>query len=132
MQWNTHYSKLRLSHDSAGRAFICFYLNGHRYRFSHGKCLGCTIKLNSLHGEAKHQASLELLGRFKAALDEGWTPGSIEQNKTYYESLMEFIPSPSLSLGYQKELAKTANQFIGFLKAQELTLNFRTQQKDCP
>ena len=121
MQWNTHYSKLRLSHDSAGRAFICFYLNGKRYRFSHGNCIDCNIKPNRLSGEAKHRASIELLSRFKAALDQGWTPKSIEQNKTCFESLMKFSPSPSLSLGYQKELAKTASQFIGFLKAQELT-----------
>ena len=31
---------------------------------------------------------------------------SIEQNKTCFESLMEFKPSPSLSLGYQKELSQ--------------------------
>ena len=121
MHWSTNYSNLKLHRNSRGRYIISFYIDGRRFRFSHGKCLGCTIKPNSLSGEAKDRASIELLSRFKAALDEGWTPLSIEQNKTCYESLMEFTPSPSLSLGYQKELAKTANQFSGFLKAQELT-----------
>ena len=121
MHWSTNYSNLKLHRNSRGRYIISFYIDGRRFRFSHGKCLGCTIKPNSLSGEAKDRASIELLSRFKATLDKGWTPESIEQNKTCYESLMEFTPSPSLSLGYQKELAKTANQFIGFLKAQELT-----------
>ena len=116
MQWNTHYSKLRLSHDSAGRAFICFYLNGHRYRFSHGKCLGYNIKPNSLYGEAKHQASLELLGRFKKALDEGWSPNNMTPT-SLYESLMEYKPSPSLSTTYQKALRKTTRDFIRHLES---------------
>ena len=116
MQWTTHYSRLRLSHDSAGRVFICFYLNGLRYRFSHGKCLGCNIKPNSLYGEAKHQASLELLGRFKKALDEGWSP-NITTPTSLYESLMEYKPSPSLSTTYQKALRKTTRDFIRYLES---------------
>ena len=121
MHWSTNYSNLKLHRNSRGRYIISFYIDGRRFRYSHGKCLGCTIKPNSLSGEAKDRASIVLLSRFKAALDKGWTPESIEQNKTCFESLMEFTPSPSLSLGYQKELAKTANQFISFLKAQQLT-----------
>ena len=75
MQWTTHYSNLKLNQNSKGRHFISFYINGKRYRFSNAKCLGCDIKPNSLYGEAKHQASLELLTRFKKALDEGWITG---------------------------------------------------------
>ena len=120
MQWNTHYSKLRLSHDSAGRAFICFYLNGHRYRFSHGKCLGCNIKPNSLYGEAKHQASLELLTRFKKALDEGWIPDNQNSQLSLYESLMVYAPSRTLSDTYQKELRKTARDFARYFEGQGL------------
>ena len=87
MQWSTHYSNLKLHKNSRGRYIISFYIDGRRYRFSHGKCLGCTIKPNTLYGEAKHQASLELLGRFKKALDEGWSPNSPTGSNPPFEQL---------------------------------------------
>ena len=115
MQWSTHYSNLKLNKNSRGRYFISFYINGHRYRFSHGKCLGCTIKPNSLYGEAKHQASLELLSRFKKALDEGWSPNNTTPTRLY-ESLMEYKPSQALSTTYQKALRKTTRDFTRYLE----------------
>ena len=120
MQWTTHYSRLRLSHDSAGRVFVCFYHHGQRYRFSNAKCLGCDIKPNSLYGEAKHQASLELLTRFKKAFDEGWIPDNQNSQLTLFESLMVYAPSRTLSDIYQKELRKTAQDFARYLEGQGL------------
>ena len=126
MQWTTHYSKLRLSHDSAGRVFVCFYHHGQRYRFSNAKCLGWDIKPNSLYGEAKHQAALELLTRFKKALDEGWIPDNQNFQLSLHESLMVYAPSPTLSDIYQKELRKTVKDFARYLEEQglqELTMD---------
>ena len=120
MQRTAHYSRLRLSHDSAGRVFVCFYHHGQRYRFSNAKCLGCDIKPNSLYGEAKHQASLELLTRFKKALDEGWIPDNQNSQLSLYESLMVYAPSRTLSDIYQKELRKTARDFARYLEGQGL------------
>ena len=73
-------------------------------------------KPNSLNGEAKHQASLELLGRFKKALDEGWSP-NITTPKSLYESLVEYKPSQALSTTYQKALRKTTRDFIRYLES---------------
>ena len=120
MQWSTHYSNLKLNKNSRGRYFISFYINGHRYRFSHGKCLGCNIKPNSLYREAKHQASLELLSRFKMAVDEGWSPNNKTTPSSLYESLMEYNPAQTLSSTYQKALRKTARDFIRYLDNQGL------------
>ena len=112
MQWTTHYSNLKRSEP---RHFISFYINGKRYRFSNAKCLGCDIKPNSLYGEAKHQASLELLTRFKKALDEGWIPDNQNSQLSLYESLMVYAPSRTLSDIYQKELGKTAQRLCPVL-----------------
>lgn len=120
MQWTTHYSNLKLNQNSKGRHFISFYINGKRYRFSNAKCLGCDIKPNSLYGEAKHQASLELLTRFKKALDEGWIPDNQNFQLSLYESLMVYAPSRTLSDIYQKELGKTAQDFARYLEGQGL------------
>ena len=93
MQWTTHYSGADLAMTVQGSRIHLFYHHGQRYRFSNTKCLGCDIKPNSLYGEAKHQASLELLTRFKKALDEGWIPDNQNSQLTLFESLMEYAPS---------------------------------------
>ena len=115
MTYAHHYSKLRLTTDERGRYYVQFYLGGKRYRYAHGNVIGVSIKPNQIEGPRREMMALDLLTAFKSELDRGWDPSVAVQKKTIGEALSAFVPSSSLSVGYQAELIKTCRSFQKFV-----------------
>lgn len=74
-----HPHRLRLVRDAKGTHRVQFYIGQRRYRYAHGKAIGCPLRPNTHPEPTRTDVATELLIAFKAALDRGWRPDQEER-----------------------------------------------------
>ena len=108
--------RLRLVRDAKGTHRVQFYIGQRRYRYAHGKAIGCPLRPNAHPEPIRTDVATELLIEFKAALDRGWRPDQNERPVTLLELLTSYSPAPDHSEKYRRAMIITRDRFQAHLK----------------
>ena len=108
--------RLRLVRDAKGTHRVQFYIGQRRYRYAHGKAIGCPLRPNTYPEPTRTDVATELLIAFKAALDRGWRPDQDERPVTLLELLTSYSPVPDHSEKYRRAMTITRDHFKAYLK----------------
>ena len=108
--------RLRLVKDAKGTHRVQFYIGQRRYRYAHGKAIGCPLRPNTYPEPTRTDVATELLIAFKAALDRGWRPDQDERPLTLQELLTSYSPAPDHSEKYRRAMIITRDHFQAHLR----------------
>ena len=108
---------------------IYFWYEGKRYRYANGKPIGNAVAPNLSEGIERERKAHLLCSAFTLAIENGWRPKTKSSNRISEASpllhmLLETVLQQKLKLNYsesyKKDLVRTKNMFIHYLRSQQL------------